>query len=229
MIPVFDLESFEDQNIHALTLDDLPELDVTEHIPPFGDSDLLLENVLSHHHELDFPVDEMLSDNGEHFDRLFSAETTPNSYNFGTDEDDVEEDDDEDDEEDDLKSFIAENTQPVKRKAGGNAPAAKRGKKTTKARARSSDARGHRDLSSEEAKRRIHNLSERNRRGNMKSMYHSLRTCIPELAGNDRPSNRTILSKAVDCIIDLQRQDREFEAQLAHLREENRRLLAQRK
>jgi hypothetical protein len=72
-------------------------------------------------------------------------------------------------------------------------------------------------------------VSERNRRGNMKNQYHALRECIPELAGNDRPSNRTILSKAVDCIMDLQKQDRDFELQLAQLREENRRLLSSRK
>jgi hypothetical protein len=60
----------------------------------------------------------------------------------------------------------------------------------------------------------------------MKALYQALRDSIPELAGNERPSNRTILSKAVDCIHEVQRLDREYEANMPLLREENRRLAA---
>eukprot|EP00042_Codosiga_hollandica_P010292 m.23035 g.23035 ORF g.23035 m.23035 type:complete len:232 (-) comp34562_c0_seq1:78-773(-) len=216
-------------------LDDLSTLDyeTTPEGSPIWDiqdphDDPLFDEVLIHTQpdaDFDvFDVDDFMLSRNETLETLFSSEDA-SSYSSASDDED-----DDDDDSIDTKLFAeAPRSRPVKRKADADAPTGKRGKKAPGKprvpRAAGQSVRLPRDGSSEEAKRRVHNMSERNRRGNMKNQYHALRECIPELAGNDRPSNRTILSKAVDCIMELQRQEREFEQQLNMLREENRRLL----
>lgn len=197
-------------------------------LEPLDDSLLLSSAAIKSELPEDFNFDPMhVEASIDAFGGLFSNATSDNSeptspHSF------FDDDDDDDDCDDDEEPLAPTKGKPVKRKSATDEPAAKRGKRAVSKprgpRAGTSQLAG--GSGSEEAKRRVHNMSERNRRGNMKALYQALRDSIPELAGNERPSNRTILSKAVDCIHEVQRLDREYEANMPLLREENRRLAA---
>jgi len=226
---------------HSLSLDSMLEYDSVQGSPLWDidpalhhDDDTIFDQVLSNERQAaefaNLDVDDiMFSGAYEGFDNLFTSGSSASSPSSSPDDDEGTGDAEDDIDFDDLLGD-EEDVKPIKRKASDEPTVGKRGKKApAKPRARNAIsqhdlARVNRECNTEEAKRRVHNISERNRRGNMKHQYHALRTCIPELAGSERPSNRTILSKAVDCIMDLQRQDRDMEIQLQILRDENKRL-----
>jgi hypothetical protein len=75
-------------------------------------------------------------------------------------------------------------------------------------------------------KRVSHNVSERQRRQDLKRSFDTLRSSIPAVADKPRVHTGQILRSAHECILDLQREEREIEARLAHLRATNARLRA---
>jgi hypothetical protein len=75
-------------------------------------------------------------------------------------------------------------------------------------------------------KRVSHNVSERQRRQDLKRSFDTLRSSIPAVADKPRVHTGQILRSAHECILELQREEREMEASLAQLRAENARLRA---
>lgn len=75
-------------------------------------------------------------------------------------------------------------------------------------------------------KRASHNVSERQRRQEMKKCFDRLRVCIPALEDNPRVHTGEVLKCAYDTIVALRDEEESMLAAIAHLRAENQRLQA---
>lgn len=72
-----------------------------------------------------------------------------------------------------------------------------------------------------DANRWAHNSTERKRRCEIRRLFSDLRDLFPDLRGDDRVSNINTLSRAIQCVADLDREAMEQAISLHQLRERN--------
>lgn len=96
---------------------------------------------------------------------------------------------------------------------------APKSKSTTKSKSKASNAQTEPEKA--DANRWAHNSTERKRRCEIRRLFSDLRDLFPDLRGDDRVSNINTLSRAIQCVADLDREAMEQAITLHQLRERN--------